>query len=385
MKKGLILFIHGIKGNDETWLNKENKKFFQEILLENHDINEYFDCDRYLYDSTFCYIKTVKYAINIANSLYGRKTKKNLGIDNIVNVLKDEIDYGKYKNYEKIVIIAHSMGGIISKKYILKGLNSKKVKLLFLLATPHQGSKKSLIPARVIGSAFAENLEALSPFLLDVNKEWLIRTELPKTYYFLGVNDIYVGESEGYNFENPDRIKGIDYEYISTTDDHMSISKPNEDSIVIKIAKEKLLNLIDEKKGGDEVSELLDENQYQNMEFVLKMIAADVLETTVYQSKWSFFHFETIFRSLSLKEQKKLSDFSKKIKDLYLTKYSEFQLSKINSSTELIMEIKNKLKEEDQTYYSFENKVIQHIHKFGLLHNLANEDEKIVWKKGDEV
>ena len=68
--------------------------------------------------------------------------QKNIKIEKLSDFLKSSIEV-YCSNYENIVLIAHSMGGLISKAYILKDLEEQlnpKVKLFLSLAVPHNGS-----------------------------------------------------------------------------------------------------------------------------------------------------------------------------------------------------------------------------------------------------
>ncbi|MGL5021710.1 MAG: ABC-three component system protein [Cetobacterium sp.] len=382
MKEGLIIFIHGISGDDKTWYNQE--KFFKELLLEEDEIEKKYDSVHYNYDSGYFYIESLGQIKNALKTLALKlnihsKTKNNLTINDIAELLKSEIDY-KYGSYSEIIIIAHSMGGLISKKYILENLENHKVKLFFSLSTPYQGSNQAeLIPCR---SGFSENLKPISEAITEIANKWIHtkKEELPKTFYILGKQDWLVSKQGGFSFESPLRIKEEDYKLIPTNDDHYTISKPTNESIVLLAIKKEILEHI-KKNETIMVDNFLLDSEVNEMTFVIKMIVAGVFKSTVESSKMSYFHFEALYRKLTDKEIEKLKLLSDKIKQLYLTKYTKFELDKISNSTELILEIKEELAEKDKDYYTFENKVLEHLHKFGLLHSLADRDDSVIWNK----
>ncbi|MDQ0917541.1 hypothetical protein [Paenibacillus sp. V4I5] len=69
----------------------------------------------------------------------GRKIEKNIDIGDIAKILETDIEV-QCSYYENITIIAHSMGGLIDKAYILRKLKKDKelrVKLFISLAVPH--------------------------------------------------------------------------------------------------------------------------------------------------------------------------------------------------------------------------------------------------------
>lgn len=382
MKEGLIVFIHGISGGNETWYN--NKNFFKELLLEEEEIKKKYDCINYNYDSGYFYIESLGQIKNAIKTLALKlnihsKTKNNLTIVDIAELLKTTIDY-KYENYSEIIIIAHSMGGLISKKYILDNLENHKVKLFFSLATPYQGSKKAdLIPFR---SGFSENLEPVSSAIIEIANKWIHakKENLPKTFYILGKQDYLVNKESGFSFESPLREKNEDYKVIPTDDDHDTISKPESDSMVFLAVKKEILKYI-KKNETIIIDNILPDDEVNEMTFVIKMMIAGVFKSTIESSKMSYFYFETLYRKLTEKEIEKLKFLSDKIKQLYFTKYTEFELDKIQNSTELILKIKEELAAEDKDYYKFENQILEHLHKFGLLHSLADRDENIIWNK----
>ena len=382
MKEGLIIFIHGISGDDSTWYKDD--KYFKDLLLENEDIKKQYDCVHFNYESGYFYMSSWRNAKNALKTMALKigldlKTKNDLTIEDIADILKTDLEY-KYCDYSEILIIAHSMGGLIGKKYILENLEKHKVKLFFSLATPYQGSNKAyFIPC---SSGFSQNLKPVSDAVMDISKKW-IETEniwLPKTFYILGKNDFLVSKNNGYSFESILRNNGSDYKLIPTEDDHSTISKVDSNSRVFLAIKKEILEHIKKKKVTEE-EVLFNSEDYNAMQFVVKMITAKVLKSTVDSSKLSYFHFEIIYRKLSKPEQIKLKLLSDKIKQLYFTKYTKFELNQILSSTELILEIKNELQEKDQDYYTFENKMLEHLHKFGLLHSLADREEDIIWDK----
>lgn len=58
-------------------------------------------------------------------------------ISNYVEKLKEYIESNKLKD---LIIIAHSKGGLIAKKYLDSEKNSEKIKLLITICTPFQGT-----------------------------------------------------------------------------------------------------------------------------------------------------------------------------------------------------------------------------------------------------
>ena len=115
--KNLILFIHGLTGSNETWKNEVTKNTFPELLLKDDVIKNNFDIAYFEYYSSFLNIKE---KLSIFKSLISndKSTPKNISVSEISDLLNTRINY-ELENYQSIVIIAHSMGGLIAKKLYL--------------------------------------------------------------------------------------------------------------------------------------------------------------------------------------------------------------------------------------------------------------------------
>ncbi len=79
----------------------------------------------------------------------------------------------------KLALIAHSMGGVISRQFIVSQIwrdrpISKAIKLITLIASPHHGMALADI-ARLLPAVSDEQLRDLSPnspFLVELNQQW---------------------------------------------------------------------------------------------------------------------------------------------------------------------------------------------------------------------
>lgn len=382
MKKKAIIFIHGLTGGDETWFNLEEKKFFKDLLLENKFISNEYECYHFNYESKKTYGEGINFIVNlVGDKFFKRKTKKDLDLKTITRSLETFLEYNVKKDeLDELIFIAHSMGGIIAKEYILEKNEDNKIKICFFLASPQQGSDYALISKLPGTSKVMEDLTPNSIQIIETNQRWINADKLPKTFYIEGNHDIYVNEKSSYNYENKNRVENIDYKYIRTMDDHSSISKPSKNSDVYRIVEKEITQNINTDTFQEE-RPYEENNQYDEMIFVLKMIAAQVVKQTIDLSKMSYYHFDLAYRELTNSDKKKLAKYSDRIKALYLTKYTLFKTDKIKDSTGLILEIRDELLNFDKDYYHFENDLIKHLEKFGLLHSLANREESIIWGK----
>lgn len=254
--KSLILFVHGFTGGIKTWMG-DNR--IPDYLLKDLEIFNNFDLDYFEYYTKFLdKIDKAHWLASFLPFFKKRKFKKNLSIDDIKDILFSHIDV-KFNEYQNIVIIAHSMGGLISKAVILKLIeeNRNKINLFISLAVPHNGSNLANIGGLLLSNPNIEDLAPLSNIIDTVNRDWIgIRNKnlIPRTIYFQGKNDNIVpnNSSSGYD----PREKGKEYDIIYTDDDHFSILQPeNEKSILIVSIKNELLNSLKKKHDNQPISE----------------------------------------------------------------------------------------------------------------------------------
>lgn len=264
-KKKLILFIHGFTGGINTWIGVDDVKRIPEFLIEDTEIFENYDFQFFEYYTKWIdKIEKLSWFFSLFKK--ERKLKKNISIDDIKDILFSNIDVN-YKNYDDIVIIAHSMGGLISKATILKliGENKNKVSLFISLAVPHNGSNLANLGKILLNNTNIKDLQPLSDIIDNTNRNWLDfknKNLLPKIIYFQGKNDIVVPNSSSFGYNSGE--KGTNFEIVYTDDDHFSILKPDDENstVVISIKNELINNLkkkeIDEKIVTDQTNYVLE-------------------------------------------------------------------------------------------------------------------------------
>lgn len=122
---GVILFVHGISGNSkETW---QNGTAYWPAIVRDDPLFNGMDIAVLDYPSKFF---GQGYDIDGLAEEFGRiamDSDKDLGLN--------------LPKYERIVVIAHSMGGIVVRKFIINTPDIRnKIKGLFLFSTPMDGS-----------------------------------------------------------------------------------------------------------------------------------------------------------------------------------------------------------------------------------------------------
>lgn len=257
--KNLILFVHGFTGGKETWLTNSTGKRIPDYLLENKEIRENFDLDYFEYYTKFTdKISKAHWLFTFLPFVKKRKFKKNLYIDDIKDILFSDIDV-KFKDYQNIVIIAHSMGGLISKAVILKLIeeNRSRISLFISLAVPHNGSNLANMGRLLLSNPNIKDLAPLSKIIDTVNRDWIgIKNKnlIPRTIYFQGKNDNIVPNTSSSGYDP--REKGKEYDIIYTNDDHFSILQPeNENSTLLISIKNELLSSLKKKHDNQPISD----------------------------------------------------------------------------------------------------------------------------------
>ncbi|CAH0308654.1 hypothetical protein SRABI84_04772 [Peribacillus simplex] len=241
--KNLILFIHGFTGGKETWNPGKESLPFPNLLKNDERIEKLFDIaivNYYTKPFSLDKYKTIMNGFQRLFKFQSNVSYRNLGIEELSKTLETIIDHG-CRDYENIVIIAHSMGGLVSKSYILNELNRKKsckVKLFLSLAVPHNGVNWATIGSKLYsGNEQLVDLAAASKSLSEINRQWFqLASKLPDTVYFYAQHDKVVQKQEaiGYDVQEDDAK--------SLTADHFTICKPKDSRDFVFVAvRDKIL------------------------------------------------------------------------------------------------------------------------------------------------
>jgi len=384
--KDLILFIHGFTGDDSTW-KSENFNSFSELLSDETDINNTFDIAHFSYYTKL--LNLFSKASNISNfikkhlSLSHGKLKKNISVDEISNLLRTEISV-KLQNYDNIIIIAHSMGGLVAKSCIVKDFQDRvpsKIKLFISLAVPHMGAELA-----TFGKLFSKNLQIgdlapLNEFVHKTNDAWLKSSLRPEIKYFYGVHDDVVAKTSAAPTDKETVTP------IALDENHNSISKPEgKESTTFIAVKDAIVKyqLNDPGMTDLELQTLDNDNEYDDELFVLKLLMADIQNVTIRDAKEVFLNAEymrKIFSSES--DQKRLSDLYEKIRKIYKDGYTKYIHDGIANSGQLLAEVHDRILGEDRKFLHTLIPFINAIHKQGMLHQLANDSEGNIWWSKD--
>jgi len=155
-REKLILFIHGLGSNPEdTWAD------FSKLIRTDLDLSREYAIAFYTYP-------TKKFHFSL-------KKHSPPKIQYLADALKTEIN-NRYINYSEIVIICHSLGGLIARKYLTEEIKSKNVSRiakLLLFATPNNGSDLAKVGKEfTFTNPQLEQLCTDSDFIDGLNRDW---------------------------------------------------------------------------------------------------------------------------------------------------------------------------------------------------------------------
>jgi len=147
-KEKLILFIHGFLGGNNTWGNFEN-------LLSKHEKEVFTSYDVMFFD-------------------YPTAALKSPTIQTLARGLRTEIN-NRYLQYNEIILVCHSMGGLVAKQYLIDEIKihkpkSLKVKKIIYYATPHLGTQLANY-AKLVPNKQIKQMARNSEFIDSINTD----------------------------------------------------------------------------------------------------------------------------------------------------------------------------------------------------------------------
>jgi hypothetical protein len=382
-KDNLVLFVHGFTSDSSTWINSKEQSL-ADMLMEESFIIENFDFAYFNYFTKLMDFKKVRFAKGIVNTLFGRtsKAKKNIGISSLSEFMESSIDI-YCEDYKNIILVAHSMGGLISKSFILKSLENtqlNKIRLFLSLAVPHKGSEWADIGQKLAKkNPQVIDLKPMSDFLDLVNENWIQKgNTIPKTVYYYGQFDEIVDKKSAISFQyEKQNVVACNY-------DHFDITKPEStESIVYKGIRKNLLEFINDQKFQAEMKpkRFVDDGKLDDEIFVLKLLIADVHNYLIKDAKETFFDAEYMLKAIvsngySLDD---LNELYRNLERLYGIYFVKFVDGEIKSSNELVTTIYEKIIERDKEFLKSALPLIDANKKTGMLNQLANNLDKEIW------
>lgn len=381
MKKIGVVFIHGLTGGNETWANSKGQKFGDLLLessigpkIEVHHF-EYYTKIISLFDSAI--IKRIVGKVPLLRNigfLQGR-VKKNQPIEHLAELLSTWIRLN-LGHLDQVVLIAHSMGGIVAKDYILNHAQESMpvVAGLLSIAVPHKGSLSAQFLQPI--NKNAQELVPLNAYTTRLNDSWVARTpDSLEDWYIVAVHDECVSNESAV----PGKISKS--QKFAMEHDHLSVCKPEDASDpVVQCAVHFVQKLIDKNSQIQQLTEDLNASQpnYEKEIFVIKLILGEIGRTGIENAKESFFKAEIIEKHSDAKDRQQLADLQRLVVNLYRNIYNSHGANPDRNA--LFGEVHKHIMTEDSAALKCAVERVTYLHKQGLLHQSANQlTDEVIW------
>ncbi len=271
----LVVFIHGINGDPtETWENEDQKFFWPRELAEDPDFKH----------------------VDVLSFGYESECGPSLNIREIATHLYTTLDAAVAKTpYQSLSFVAHSMGGLVVREFILTHLQKLQVPLdsMVLLSTPNLGSSlANLVNAFCQSDSLMDLKDGRSGYVDSLNDRWREQFEQPnsvKPFHFAAGYELVPMFLVGRIVEKESAI-AFAQQISAFKKDHSTIAKLNglKDPAytwvkgrLLKTApsrQEKVLSEAEEQRYTEIIRKLQEELRGTDLEQALKLIAEDRLD-----------------------------------------------------------------------------------------------------------
>lgn len=391
MKDVAVVFIHGFRGSDDTWISASGKSF-QSLLNEDQEIAAHCDVINFDYYSKLTeafdgvvvreisnWLSRVPLVGGISKMLLDKKkVQRNQPIEMLSRGLSSFLRTTA-KDYKYVIFVAHSMGGLVAKDLICQELKGEKLHniLGFIsIAVPHKGSLKALLISWA-GNTQAKGLEPLDRYTVELEGTWSkFSATLPPTVYIAAQHDEVVLP----HVAIPQNIPKSSTLYFP--EDHVSICKPKDNTAPVYCAvRDAIISFVEKNlqvvaiKNADSQ----DPPSYDKEIFLLKLMIAEIEKVLIDDAKQSFFSAETLIRVVSPEDRENLRQLYALVLSMYRTEFAD-HLGNEDSNNQFVTKIHKIIFQSSDTSLKTTIDNVHFMHKKGLLHQLANDKtDKVIW------
>ena len=235
MNKTLLLFIHGLGGHPQKTWGK-----FPQLIEQDSDLADKVDCRFYSFP-------TKLWSVPFLSS--------SPKIQTLADGLASDIKH-RYSDYQRVVLIAHSLGGLVARQHLLDitlAQQSHSMTGLLLYAVPNNGAGLASVAKYL--SWWQPQLKQLcneSDFISTLNKQWvqLKLGELIPAKFIVGGTDAVVSKSSAESYWGNEAVETV------VDKGHIDLVKPdNSDDLAFLILKHFVIARLENPEGRGSTNE----------------------------------------------------------------------------------------------------------------------------------
>lgn len=158
----VIIFVHGVSGDSTSTWENTNGSYWPELLKNDPDFD-----------------KANIYMINYSSPAIA----KAYSINELAECMRRDFQSDKVLNHCKIIFLAHSMGGLLTREFLLKYREyTDKVSFLYFFATPTSGSSIATIIKFLSKNPQYGKMVPLrsDDSLADIQRNWLASEQMTR-------------------------------------------------------------------------------------------------------------------------------------------------------------------------------------------------------------
>jgi pimeloyl-ACP methyl ester carboxylesterase len=174
-KPVVVVFVHGIFGsNQDTWLNSEARITFPHLLATDPTLSN--EVDVFAFEYFTPRFGAAPSIVDLADQLRG-----------------DLDDNHVFEDHQKVVFLAHSMGGIVVREFLLnQQARLAKVPMIFFYATPTNGSELAALSKLASSNPQLRGMAPIegNDLLQSIQSMWLGSEQARSISSYCGVEEL---------------------------------------------------------------------------------------------------------------------------------------------------------------------------------------------------
>jgi len=386
--KVAVVFVHGFTGGTGTWTNAKGEAL-PSMLASDVELASAYDFFSFTYFTKVTGIfqslpvQKLLTAVPFVKRVFGIKGKvrANRPIEKLSRELLTYLSMHLQK-YDEVVLVAHSMGGLVAKAAILSREHDYGPAPIgyISVAVPHKGAIGATLLKGI--NVNASELAPLSEYGDALNEQWIsMKTKLPPSLYLIAQYDEFVAETSATPFKVPLKSRPI------LQHDHTSIAKPDStaDGTYLQIKTFLLEVAYKQQMFALATASQSAIPQYEKEIFVLKMLICDIGKKGIDDAKSCFFNAEIMSKAANKIDSMELNLLKQKVLSLYQQKYNECSTEKLAPNA-IFAAVHSEIKNQDSLTLKSTTEYINFLHKKGLLHQLANTlKDDVIWSDDTDL